>query len=58
MSEMLRFLWYLSVKTDFHCVFQLALELDSPHVFLSCGEDAVTYEIDLRQDKANKYVFQ
>ena len=55
---MLRFLWYLSVKTDFHCVFQLALELDSPHVFLSCGEDAVTYEIDLRQDKANKYVFQ
>ena len=33
---------------------QLALEYDSPHVFLSCGEDAVTYEIDLRDDKPNR----
>ena len=33
------------------------LELDFPHVFLSCGEGAVTYEIDLWQDKPNKYVF-
>ena len=36
--------------------FQLALEFDSPHLFLSCGEDAVTYEIDLREEKPNKYV--
>ncbi|CAI9723048.1 DDB1CUL4-associated and CUL4-associated factor 8-like isoform X1 [Octopus vulgaris] len=35
---------------------KLALELDSPHVFLSCGEDALTYEIDLRQEKPNKLV--
>lgn len=35
---------------------KLALELDSPHVFLSCGEDAIVYEIDLREDKANKLV--
>lgn len=33
---------------------KLALELDSPHVFLSCGEDALVYGIDLRQDKPNK----
>ncbi|XP_060086234.1 DDB1- and CUL4-associated factor 8-like [Ylistrum balloti] len=35
---------------------KLALELDSPHVFLSCGEDAIVYEIDLREDKSNKLV--
>lgn len=35
---------------------KLALELDSPHVFLSCGEDAMTFEIDLRQEKPNKLV--
>ncbi|KAJ8316054.1 hypothetical protein KUTeg_006068 [Tegillarca granosa] len=33
---------------------KLALEFDSPHVFLSCGEDALVYEIDLRQEKPNK----
>ncbi|XP_041372422.1 DDB1- and CUL4-associated factor 8-like isoform X2 [Gigantopelta aegis] len=33
---------------------KLALEYDSPHLFLSCGEDAVTYEIDLREEKPNK----
>lgn len=35
---------------------KLALEFDSPHLFLSCGEDAVTYEIDLREEKPNKLV--
>ncbi|KAL5019635.1 hypothetical protein ScPMuIL_002527 [Solemya velum] len=35
---------------------KLALEYDSPHVFLSCGEDALTYEIDLRQEKPNKLI--
>ncbi|KAL4229253.1 DDB1- and CUL4-associated factor 8 [Mactra antiquata] len=35
---------------------KLSLEMDSAHVLLSAGEDAVTYEIDLRQDKANKIV--
>lgn len=35
---------------------KLALEMDSPHLVLSAGEDAVTYEIDLRQDKPNKLV--
>ncbi|XP_064651323.1 DDB1- and CUL4-associated factor 8-like [Lineus longissimus] len=33
---------------------KLALQYDSPHEFLSCGEDAVTFQIDLRQEKANK----
>ncbi|KAK3107426.1 hypothetical protein FSP39_014342 [Pinctada imbricata] len=35
---------------------KLALELDSPHVFLSCGEDAMVFEVDLRQEKPNKLV--
>ncbi|KAK3581000.1 hypothetical protein CHS0354_013894 [Potamilus streckersoni] len=35
---------------------KLALELESPHIFLSCGEDAIAYEIDLRQEKPNKLV--
>lgn len=33
---------------------KLALEFDSPHVFLSCGEDALVYGIDLRVEKPNK----
>ncbi|XP_061189141.1 DDB1- and CUL4-associated factor 8-like [Saccostrea echinata] len=33
---------------------KLALELDSPHVFLSCGEDAIVFSVDLRDDKPNK----
>lgn len=33
---------------------KLALELDSPHVFLSCGEDAMVFSIDLRDDKPTK----
>ncbi|RUS86044.1 hypothetical protein EGW08_006198 [Elysia chlorotica] len=35
---------------------KLALELDSAHVFLSCGEDALVYLFDLRQDKPHKLV--
>ena len=35
-------------------LFQLAIQQDASHLFYSCGEDAVTYEIDLRQDKPNK----
>ncbi|CAL1531774.1 unnamed protein product [Lymnaea stagnalis] len=35
---------------------KLALELDSPNVFLSCGEDALTYLFDLRQEKPLKLV--
>ncbi|CAG5115618.1 unnamed protein product [Candidula unifasciata] len=35
---------------------KLALELDSPNVFLSCGEDAVTYLFDLREEKPHKLV--
>ncbi|XP_076457431.1 uncharacterized protein LOC143291451 [Babylonia areolata] len=35
---------------------KLALEYDSPHVFLSCGEDALTYQIDLREEKPKKLV--
>ena len=34
--------------------FQLAMLQDSSHVFYSCGEDAVVFEMDLRQDKPNK----
>lgn len=33
---------------------KLAILPDSCHVFLSCGEDGVTYQIDLRQDKPIK----
>ncbi|GFR88323.1 DDB1- and CUL4-associated factor 8-like, partial [Elysia marginata] len=35
---------------------KLALELDSPHVFMSCGEDALTYLFDLRQEKPHRLV--
>lgn len=35
---------------------KLALEYDSPHIFLSCGEDALTYQIDLRDDKPQRLV--
>lgn len=34
---------------------QLALELDSPHVFLSCGEDAMVFSIDLREEKPTRW---
>uniref|UniRef100_A0A4D5RA88 DDB1-and CUL4-associated factor 8 n=1 Tax=Scolopendra viridis TaxID=118503 RepID=A0A4D5RA88_SCOVI len=33
---------------------KLALEYDSPQTFLSCGEDALVYEIDLRESKPEK----
>uniref|UniRef100_A0A914WHB9 Uncharacterized protein n=1 Tax=Plectus sambesii TaxID=2011161 RepID=A0A914WHB9_9BILA len=33
---------------------KLALDANSPHVFLSCGEDAVVFDIDLRTAEANK----
>lgn len=32
-------------------LLQLALEPDSPCTFLSAGEDAVVFTIDLRQDR-------
>lgn len=32
-------------------ILQLALEPDSPCTFLSAGEDAVVFTIDLRQDR-------
>ncbi|KAL8625325.1 hypothetical protein ACOMHN_044468 [Nucella lapillus] len=35
---------------------KLALEMESRHVFLSCGEDAQTFQIDLRQDRAQRLV--
>ncbi|WAR05503.1 DCAF8-like protein, partial [Mya arenaria] len=35
---------------------KLSVENDSPHIILSAGEDAVTFEIDLRLDKPNKLV--
>ncbi|XP_022086042.1 DDB1- and CUL4-associated factor 8-like [Acanthaster planci] len=35
---------------------KLGLEPDSPVVFLSCGEDAAVYNIDLRGSKATKLV--
>ncbi len=37
-------------------VFQLALEPDSPHVFLTCGEDGAAFQIDLRDPAPNKCV--
>jgi WD repeat-containing protein 42A len=35
---------------------KLALLSGNPHVFLSCGEDALVYEIDLREDQPKKLV--
>lgn len=37
-------------------MFQLALEPDSPCYFLSAGEDAVVFGIDLRLDRPAKSV--
>lgn len=33
---------------------KLTVEQDSPHFFLSCGEDAVVFEIDIRESKPQK----
>lgn len=33
---------------------KLALEVDCPHAFLSCAEDAVVFEVDLRESKPEK----
>ncbi|XP_037072763.1 DDB1- and CUL4-associated factor 8-like [Pollicipes pollicipes] len=33
---------------------KLALQRDSPHTVLSCGEDAVVFSIDVRQNKPNR----
>lgn len=41
-------------SVSYYFLYQLALELDSPHMFLTCGEDGVVYEIDLRDPKPNK----
>ncbi|XP_005093046.1 DDB1- and CUL4-associated factor 8 [Aplysia californica] len=35
---------------------KLALEMDSPNVFLSCGEDAVTFLFDLREERPHRLV--
>lgn len=39
---------------NLHFFFQLALEPDSPCSFLSAGEDAVVFGIDLRLDRPAK----
>jgi len=36
---------------------KLTLQVDSPHTFLSCGDDAVVFELDLRDPKPNKILF-
>ena len=35
-------------------VHKLTILPDTPHVFLTAGEDAVVFEIDIRQSKSNK----
>ncbi|GFQ81031.1 DDB1- and CUL4-associated factor 8, partial [Trichonephila clavata] len=35
---------------------KLALQMDSPHYFLTCGEDAAVFGIDIRQENNNKLV--
>ena len=37
-------------------LYQLALQEDTSHLFYSCGEDGLVYEIDLRHEKPNKWV--
>lgn len=39
-----------------HDLFQLALMADCASVFLSCGEDAVVFELDVRSGTPNKLV--
>jgi len=46
--------WLLLVM-DILWMLQLSLVLGSPHIFYSCGEDGVVYQVDLRQEKPNKY---
>jgi len=56
---------FVSICTAFLCwnirvcqmffTFQLSLVLGSPHIFYSCGEDGVVYQVDLRQEKPNKW---
>lgn len=36
---------------------KLATQNESPHVFLSCGEDALVMSLDVRLPKPAKYVF-
>ena len=50
--------WSIYWLNEYSCVFvlQLALLSDSSHVFYSCGEDAVVFQVDLRQEKPNKFV--
>lgn len=45
-------LWQMHLRPCF--LFQLALEPDSPCSFLSAGEDAVVFGIDLRLDRPAK----
>ncbi|XP_076310284.1 DDB1- and CUL4-associated factor 8-like isoform X1 [Tachypleus tridentatus] len=35
---------------------KLALEMDMPHTFLSCGEDSVVFQVDLREEKPEKLI--
>ncbi|CAG7835719.1 unnamed protein product [Allacma fusca] len=36
---------------------KLSVSPESPHVVLSCGEDAVVYSIDIREDKAQRILY-
>ncbi|KFM65830.1 DDB1- and CUL4-associated factor 8, partial [Stegodyphus mimosarum] len=35
---------------------KLAVTMDSPHTFYSCGEDAVVFGIDIRKEKPDKFL--
>lgn len=36
---------------------KLSVHPENPQVILSCGEDSVVYNIDIREEKPQKYVF-
>jgi WD repeat-containing protein 42A len=36
---------------------KLAIQQETPHVFLSSGEDGLIMSIDVRDSKADKYMF-
>lgn len=44
------------IINNLYDVLQLSIEPGSPWLFLTCGEDGVVYQMDLREEKAKKYV--
>ena len=37
---------------------KITIHNSCPHSFLSCGEDAVVFHVDIRESKANRYRYK